>query len=486
METHKDMFDSYLIRILTFITHTIRLRGIIMENIQENSDQFYLEKAPVKRAILHLSIPMMLGMSVGVIFNIINAFFLGLIHDTAMLSAVTFGLPITALLVALGSIWGVGGGTFISRLLGAGNREKIKPVASLVMYGSLIFGIIIVLFCLLFLTPIIKLLGTDPLAYRATHNYVLCLFLVSPFIICNFTVEQMVRAEGAAKESMIGMIINTAVNLIFDVLFILILQLNVVGAALSFGLSNLSSLAYYLWHLQKRSPNIDLSPKFFSLDRSILKEVLGVGMSDFMLTICTMISALMLNNYAVRYGDNVIAAFGVSLRIVQLPEFLCMGLFMGVIPLLAFAFGAQNKKRLLCAMTQTTVAIALIVGVFSTLVFLFREDIFHLFTTSGSLIQIGVYILGVMLISTTFNGFTGLITSYFQATGKAKPAFAMAVTRGIAIIPTIILANSFLGLDGVIFSMPIAEFITFLLGLVLYFSRKKINAPDYTVLGTGI
>lgn len=446
-----------------------------MENLNENSDQFYLEKAPINKAIMHLSVPMMLGMSVGVIYSIINAFFIGLTHDTTMLSAITFGLPITTLLMALGSIWGVGGGTYISRLLGAKETEKIKSVSAFVLYGSMLFGITVAILCIIFINPITHLLGADLEAFQATKNYILFLFIGTPVLVANFTLEQIIRGEGAAKESMYGMLIGTVTSLIFDVLLILILNLNVVGAALSFGISNLFSLIYYVWHLQKNSPNIDLSYKYFSWDKQIVKEVFSIGISDFIFTSFLIVSALLLNNYAVHYGDDVIAAFGISLRIVQLPEFLCMGLFMGISPLIGYSYGAKNKKRLQSAMKQAAISIGLIVCVFSSLVYLFREDVLAWFTSSENLIGIGIYILGVMLISTLFNGFTGLITSYFQSTGKSKQAVIMSIAQGTLFIPTIIIANYLLGLHGIIFSMTITEFLTFLLGLLLYFYKKDTD-----------
>lgn len=451
-----------------------------MEILNENSDQFYLEKAPITKAIMHLSVPMMIGMSVGVIYNIINAFFIGLSNDTAMLSAITFGLPITTLLMALGSIWGVGGGTYISRLLGAKETEKIKSVSAFVLYGSILFGIIIALLCIVFINPITEILGADTQAFLATKNYILFLFIGMPVVVANFTLEQIIRGEGAAKASMYGMLIGVVTNLIFDVLLILILNLNVIGAALSFGLSNLFSLIYYIWHLQKNSLNLDLSYKYFSWNKEIIKEVFSIGLSDFLLTSFLILTTLLLNNYAVNYGDDVIAAFGVSLRIVQLPEFLCMGLFMGITPLIGYSYGAKNKKRLESAMKQTAIAIALIIGVFSSIVFLFRNDVFSLFTSSQSLITIGVYILSVMLISTLFNGFTGLITSYFQATGKAKQALIMSISQGVLFIPTIVIANSLLGLHGIIFSMTITEFLTFLLGIFLYLYKKNSSIDTTT------
>jgi multidrug efflux pump len=437
------------------------------------SDQYYLEEAPIQKAIPHLSIPMMIGMSIGVIYNILNAYFIGLLHNTAMLSAVTLGLPIFTILMAVGNIFGVGGGTYISRLLGEKKEESVKSVSSFIFYGSLIAGTIVLLLSLGFINPIIHFIGSNAATFSLTKVYSLSLLIGSPFIVANFAMEQVVRSEGASKVSMNGMFVNTIVSVILDPILILFFNLNVVGAAFSMVIANGCSLGYYAWYLNKKSEHLTVSWRSLVMSKSMISNVFKIGISEFLLSLLLIVSTLMLNHFSIMYSEDVIAGFGIALRIVQLPEFLCMGLFMGVVPLLAYSFGAKNKERYLKTIKHTFIYIGGLVFVFSSLVFLFRTHILEWFSKSSNVIEIATYILTAMLISTVFNGFTGFFTSIFQAAGKGKQALVMSLANGVLFIPIILLLHRYFGLYGIIWSMMITELFTFCIGLVLFICMDK-------------
>lgn len=440
------------------------------------SNTYYLEEAPIRKAIAHLSIPMMLGMSAGTIYNIINAFFIGLVHDTAMLSAITLGLPIFTVLMAIGNIFGVGGGTFITRLVAKGEGEKAKRVTGYSFYGSLVAGIIIALAACFAVNPIVHLLGADAATLAYTKQYTLTLFIGGFAIIWNFCLEQIVRSEGASRESMYGMLVSIVLSIVFDILFILVLDWHVFGAALSMVLANIGSTAYYVWYLEKRSENLKGFMHHAAIGAKDQLEVYKIGVSELIQTSFLIVTTLLLNNYSMEYGEHVVASFGIALRIVQLPEFLTMGLFLGIIPLIAYNFSNRNIARLKGAIKQTAAYIGVISGVFIGVVLLLRHSVVQLFSNDASVLSIGVYIMGAMLISALFNGFTGLFTGIFQASGEGVPTTIMAAVQGALFIPVIILLHHFFGLHGVIWSMTITETITAATGLILYMGyAKKIN-----------
>ncbi|GIO32065.1 MATE family efflux transporter [Paenibacillus albilobatus] len=440
------------------------------------SNTYYLEEAPIRKAIAHLSIPMMLGMSAGTIYNIINAFFIGLVHDTAMLSAITLGLPIFTVLMAIGNIFGVGGGTFITRLVAKGEGEKAKRVAGYSFYGSLVAGIIIALAAYFAVNPIVHLLGADAATLAYTKQYTLTLFIGGFAIIWNFCLEQIVRSEGASRESMYGMLVSIVLSIVFDILFILVLDWHVFGAALSMVLANIGSTAYYVWYLEKRSENLKGLMHHAAIGAKDQLEVYKIGVSELIQTSFLIVTTLLLNNYSMEYGEHVVASFGIALRIVQLPEFLTMGLFLGIIPLIAYNFSNRNIARLKGAIKQTAAYIGVISGVFIGVVLLLRHSVVQLFSDDASVLSVGVYIMGAMLISALFNGFTGLFTGIFQASGEGVPTTIMAAVQGALFIPVIILLHHFFDLHGVIWSMTITETITAATGLILYMGyAKKIN-----------
>lgn len=436
---------------------------------QKLSNKYYLESAPITKAIAHLSIPMMIGMSVGTIYNVINAFFIGLLNNTDMLTAITLGLPIFTILMAFGNMLGAGGGTFITRLVAKQNIEKAKKIAGYTFYSSIIIGILLGIIAMITLNPIVKIMGADTSAIiNYTKSYSLTMFIGGFAIVMNFALEQVVRAEGASKESMFGMVVSTIFSLIFDPLFILVFKFNVVGVALSMILANIASSIYYVYCLETKSENLKGFIKNFNISLKDKIEIYKIGVSELLLAGFLIITTLLLNNYSIRYGEGVVASFGIALRIVQVPEFLAMGLALGIIPLIAYNFSNQNFKRLEDSIKQSALWILGLSGGVVTLVYIFRNVIIHLFSNDSAVLSVGVYIMVAMLISAFFNGFTTLFTGIFQASGQGIPSTIMAITQGILFIPVIIVLNNFFGLHGVIWSMTITEIITFLTGAILY------------------
>jgi multidrug efflux pump len=430
-------------------------------------DEHYLKSAPITRAIMHLCIPMMTAMGVGTIYNVINAYFVGTTHDTSLLAALSFGLPLTVVMMAVGGVFGAGGSAYIARLLGGKNRQAIGEVSAFTLWGSLLTGALVSVLGLIFLVPIVHLLGTDPSSLVATTDYVRTLLYFTPVLIVAFAVEQLVRATGATRQSMIGLLIGTVANLVFDVVFILGLQLGVVGAAMALGLSNVLAIIYYLIYLRHAQPEIRLTPRALRINGTLLKEVLGVGSSELIQSGFILVSALILNHVAVQYGPQLLAAFGLSMRITQLPEALTMGIGLGMLPLFAYAQGAGDHKRLRAALRGAVIWIASLTVFFGAVVFLLREHVFALFTTDPKLLTDGTMVLSAMLVSTLFNGFTGLIMAYFQGTGRAKAAAGLGLAMGGIFIPAILLGQLWFGELGVVWSLTVSEAVACLLGLIL-------------------
>lgn len=442
-----------------------------MENTESNIK--YLKDEPIKKAIAHLSIPMMIGMSAGTIYNVINAYFIGLMNDTAMISAITLGLPIFTVLMAFGNMFGVGGGTFITRLVAKNEDEKAKKVAGYTFYASIISGILLGIIAFLSIGPIVKLLGADANTLSYTTQYSTTLFTGGFSIILNFALEQIVRSEGASKESMYGMFISVIISTILDVLFILILNIHVYGAALSIILANIASSIYYIWYLETKSENLKGFLHFFKLSLKDQTEIYKIGVSELIQSAFLIVTTLLLNNFSIQHGEGVVASFGIALRIVQIPEFFTMGIVLGVMPLIAYNFSNKNLSRLKESIKYSTLFIFVISVLFAGIVYIFKNQVMHAFSSDTSVLQIGSYILVAMLISTIFNGLTALFMTIYQASGEGIATGIMAISQGCLYIPVVITLHYFYGLHGLIWSMTITEITTCLIGIVLFIIYNK-------------
>ena len=445
------------------------------------TNRWYLSAAPIARALVHLCMPMAAAMIVSAIYNVVNAGFIGSQHDTALLAAVTFGTPLLGIVMGVGGVFGVGGSSLIGRLLGASENDPakaggIKRVSSFAVWGSALAGAVLGGLGLALLHPLVTLLGANAAAFGATTHYVGVMLAFVPVMAAAFCLEQLVRAEGAARQAMIGLIASTVASVLLDVLFILVLHWGVAGAALSTGLASAVTVAYFAFWLQRNSEHVDLAPRWFTLAPAVVKAVFGVGVGELLQSAFLIVTALVLNNLAAGYGDGPLAAMGVAVRIAQVPEFLVMGVTIGVLPLLAYAYGKGDRLRLNAALRGAAITVGVVVLLFSTTVFAFRTPVLSAFSADHSVLKLGVTVLAAQLTAMIANGFTGLITSLFQATGRALPATIMSVSQGVLFVPIVIVGRLWFGLTGIIWALTVTEVVVFLVGVVMWLaSRHSID-----------
>lgn len=442
------------------------------------SNRWFLSSAPIVRSLVHLCAPMAAAMIIGALYNVINAGVIGSLNMTTLLVAITLGSPVLGLVMGIGNVFGVGGGALMSRLLGTSEHDpassaQIKQVTSFAFWGSVATGALTGGVGLLFLKPLASLLGATPESAPATIAFVGTLLAFVPVLAAAVCLEQLVRAEGASRQVMIGLIGSTILNLIFDVLFILVFHWGVAGAALATGLANVGVVLYFAFWLSRNSDHASIAPRWFTLTPSVLKPVLGVGIGTLLQSAFLIVTALVLNNLASAYGDGPLAAMGVAVRIAQVPEFLIMGITFGVLPLLAYTYGKGDRIRFGQALRSSAFAIGGIALFASAVVLIFRDQVFTTFVSDRSVLAVGVVVLTAQLVAMVANGFTGLITSLFQATGRALAATIMSVTQGLLFIPVVILGKLWFGLPGIIWALTVTEVAVLITGLALWFATKK-------------
>ncbi|MFF2270240.1 MATE family efflux transporter [Cellulosimicrobium cellulans] len=449
------------------------------------TDRWYLASAPIVRALVHLCVPMAAAMIVGAVYNVVNAGFVGSLHDNALLAAVTLGTPLLGLVMAVGGVFGVGGGALVARLLGAAEHDssatgQVRRVSSFAVWGAVATGAALGVGGLLLLRPLVTLLGADAATAPATATYVAVMLAFVPVLTAAFCLEQLVRAEGASRQVMYALVGSTVLNLVLDVLFVLVLPWGVGGVALGTGLANLAVVVYFAVWLTRRSEHMSIAPRWFTLSPSVLKPVFGVGVGELLQASFLIVTSLVLNNLAAAYGDGPLAAMGVAVRIAQVPEFLLMGVTLGVLPLLAYSYGKGDRGRLTAALRASALVVGGLGLLFSAVVILFRDQVFAAFVADPAVLAIGATILTAQLVAMVANGFAGLVTSLFQATGRAVPAIVMSVSQGVLFVPVVLLGNHWFGLSGIVWSLTVTEVVVCLLGAGLLVASRRAIARGLT------
>ena len=269
-----------------------------MPNMDDPKNIYLLKEAPVFTALLSLGIPMAAGLAITSIYNVINSYFVGHYGTVEELAATGYGVPVFGIIMAIAGVFGLGSSTLASRLLGEGNKARIRNVTSFALYSALACGVVVAIAGFLFADPITGLMGASGASFEPTKTFVHLLFVGAPFSVGMFTLEQLVRSEGYAKQSMYGIIWGVVINSIFDVLLIAVLGWGIAGAGWAMLAANAASMVYYLQFLIRKSPNFSWKPGDFVIAGDIIKPVFAVGAAELIQSANLTVSALVLNNIA--------------------------------------------------------------------------------------------------------------------------------------------------------------------------------------------
>ena len=437
----------------------------------EQTNIYYMEKAPVPKAVASMSIPMILGMFVGVIQNLTDTFFIGRLNDANLVAAAMLALPMFTIFMAVSNIFGVGCGTYISRLLGEKDYENAKGTSSFSFYACLLTGIVLTVLCLVFMEPFLGLLGTSPETIGATRRFVTIIAGGGSLIMLSFSMGQIVRAEGSAKEAMAGMLIGTLCNILLDPIMMFVLHLGVSGAACATVISNGLAVIYYGWYFTKKVRWLTISFKYFRFNREIIKNSFAIGIPVLITFLLLLASSVVLNNYAAGYGDAMVAVFGIAIQINMIPEFIISGLCEGAQPLIGYNY-SSDRERMNKIIKFTGITAVLLSAVITLTLYASSSVVLKLFIANEEILRTGTPLFRISMLAPVFLGVIFLFTNVFQATGKSIPALVMSFSQGILFIPALVIGNAVLGLKGVAYALPISDFGTAILAIVLYLTVK--------------
>ncbi len=436
------------------------------------------EEYSVRKAVLTLAAPTILGMLVTVIYNLADTYFIGMTDNADMVAAVSLSLPLFFLLMSFGNLFGVGGATYISRLLGLKEYEKIKHVSTFCFYGMISLGVFFSAVSLLFLHNILNLLGTSPNTYLYAKQYVFWITAGAPFVILQHSLAQIIRSEGASKEAMIGMVLGTILNIILDPIMIITLGWGPAGAAIATVIGNISSVVYYIIYLKKANTHLSISLKDFKVDSATVAPVLKIGFPSMLNTTLIGFANILLYNFAASYGDVNVAAIGITSRIIQVPRLIIIGLSLGTQPFVGYNYAAKNFKRMNNAIKLAGI-VGIIFGSVSTLVIYFNSSaMIRFFINDAGVIEAGSAFLKVYAKPLPIIVLLFIFLHSIQAFGKAIPALILAICRdGLIFLPVIYLLDSLMGMSGVIWAMPIADLSTLVLAALLYLRIYNKSVP---------
>lgn len=430
-----------------------------------------LGEEEISKLLWKLAIPGIIAMLVNAVYNIVDTMFVGMLHDTAAMGAVSIAFPIFTLIAAFGQMFGVGAASYLSRLLGEKNKIEADKTASTTFFTAMASGILLTVLGLVFLEPLLKLFGATDTIMPYAKSYSEILFIGAVITVLNMTMNNMIRAEGNAKYSMIAISMGAVLNIVFDPIFMFGFGLGVRGAAIATVVAKIISFIFLLSYYLTKKSYINISYKFFTFSRKIYLEIMKIGVATFSRQALTSISLGLMNIAAGAYGDAPIAAMGISLRIAMICVLVVFGYNQGFQPIAGYNYGAKKYNRLNEAIKLSLRRTTIFVTVTSILIMIFAPQFIMGFSKDPEVISLGAKMLRVITILFPFLGFQQVYAVLFQALGKGKESFVLSISRqGIFLIPAILILPQVFGLNGVIFSQMVADFFTIV--LTAFFARR--------------
>lgn len=433
-----------------------------------NNNRKLFEDAPVGKAVAVMAVPTMISMLVVVIYNMADTFFIGQTGDPMQVAAVSLATPVFMVFMALGNLFGIGGSSAISRALGERKTDRARNISSFCCYGSLGLGIFMALVFLTGMNGILKLIGASENTVGYARNYLSYIAFGGPFIIFGTAFGNILRGEGASKESMIGNMIGTVTNIVLDPVMILVFRWGVAGAAIATVIGNMAASAYYLQYFLRKKSSLSIRFKDFRMGDRIAVSVASIGIPASLNNILMSCANIVLNHVLAGYGDTPVAAMGVAMKANMLVVLLQIGLCAGIQPLIGYNYGAGNKKRLMKVFWFTG-ACAVVMGTLLTVFMVIaREGIIQAFINDEAVIDYGIQMVIALQISGPVIGILFLCINVLQGMGKALPSLILTICRqGLIFIPLVFLLNGLFGLEGVIYAQPGADFVSIVLASLI-------------------
>lgn len=425
---------------------------------EQNKKMELLGNASISKALLTMGLPTMIGMMINALYNLVDAYFVGKL-GTCYMSAISIAYPLGQIIVGLGLLFGNGSASYISRLLGQGKHQRASNVASTALYGSIFVGGTIIICIIIFLEPILRLLGATNNILPYAMTYARIYVISSIFNIINVTMNNIVSSEGAAKTTMYTMITGAIFNIILDPFLIYNLNLGIAGAAIATAISQIISTSIYLYYIFSKKSIFSFQIAECCFSKKIILEILKIGIPTLVFQVLTSLVITLINIKSAKYGDHVIAAMGAVTRIISFGTLMVFGFIKGFQPIAGYNYGAKNYNRLNEAIKTSILWTTLFCIILGLIFILFPSFIISQFTEGDvEMINVGTKALRANGLSIMLFGFYTVYSSLFLALGKAKAGLFLGVCRqGICFIPIILILPMFWQLNAIIYAQPIAD-----------------------------
>ncbi len=447
---------------------------------------------PVPKALATLAIPTIISQLITMIYNLADTFFIGMANNPSQTAASSVSFTLVFLMACISNLFGVGGGSLISRLLGEKREKDAASVASFSFYGSMLLSLVYSILVLAFMEPLLLNLGATQSSLPYAKDYAIWVIVIGGIpTTLSMTMSHLFRSEGFAKYASFGLGMGGILNIILDPLFMFVILPagnETKGAAIATMISNVITVIYFIvvYFVKRKQSVLSLSPKNMIPEKRYIGSVFAVGFPSALGSFLACLTNIVINNLTSNYGDVAVAAVGIAKKIDMLPMNVGMGLCQGMMPLVAYNFASGNYKRMksfaTCARAVGMGFAAVCIVVFE----IFASPIVSIFNGHLETVALGTDFLRILCLAVPLMIFNFQLSFTFQAMGMGKQSLILSSLRqGVVNIPLLFVMHHFFGLYGVVWTQLVSDGITSLISYGVYRSSyKKLFAKQEALEAT--
>jgi putative MATE family efflux protein len=419
--------------------------------------------------------PAIVAMTASSLYHVIDSIFIGQGVGPLAISGLALTFPFMNLTAAFGAAVGVGASTCISVKLGQKDYSTAQKILGNTVVLNLIIGISLSIICIAFLDPILYFFGASENTIPYASDYMLIILLGNVFSHMFFGMNAILRTAGKPRHAMYATIFTVVMNVILAPLFIYTFDMGIAGAAYATILSQVMALVWQMKLLTDKRELLHIRGGTFGLEKSIVQNILGIGMSPFAMNVCACVVVIFVNKGLQEYGGDLsLGAYGIANRMAFIFVMITMGINQGMQPIAGYNFGAQRMDRLMQVLKYSMIAATAV----TTTGFLVAELVptlcARLFTSDATLIGMSATAIRIIMVTFPIVGFQMVITNFFQSIGKAKISMFLSLSRQMLfLLPLLITLPLWFGVDGIWWAMPISDTIAALVTLVLMATYMK-------------
>jgi len=438
------------------------------------------EELPVLKALRIMAVPTIFSQIIILIYNLADTFFVGKTNNPYMVAGASLILPVFNVCISIAGLTGVGGGALISRLLGENRPDEAKKVSAYSFYLSIIIAAVFSVGMLVFLHPILNLLGASENTYLYAKQYAICVIVFGaiPTVLSN-VLSNFLRSVGVSKEAGFGITLGGLLNIVLDPLFMFVILPKgneILGVGIATFLSNCVSCIYFfvvIYKIRKQSV-ISLSIKTGLPERKSIESIFNVGIPSAISILLFDLDYVVIDKLMAGYNDIAMAAIGIVLKAERLPLNVGIGLCQGMMPIIAYNYSAKNQKRINDTI-KCSLIIGLMVSAFSIIIYeITAKLIINVFISEAQTVALGTNFIRIRILATPLMFCSFFTVHLFQGFGEGSKALFLGVMRwAVFNIPMLFILNHFIGVYGIVWSQVTADVLTVTLSYIVYSKYMK-------------